>query len=51
MARIQFGQSTCQVEGRLVPVAEMKLAAEDGVYFTHDVLLWQEPACTWTPCP
>ena len=44
MARIQFGQSTCQVEGRLVPVAEMKLAAEDGVYFTHDVLLWQEPA-------
>jgi uncharacterized protein (AIM24 family) len=43
MARIQFGQSTCQVEGRLVPVAEMKLAADDGVYFTHDVLLWQEP--------
>jgi uncharacterized protein (AIM24 family) len=43
MARIQFGQSTCQVEGRLVPVAEMKLAAEEGVYFTHDVLLWQEP--------
>ena len=44
MARIEFGQSTCQVEGRLVPVAEMKLAAEDGAYFTHDVLLWQEPA-------
>lgn len=43
MARIQFGQSTCQVEGRLVPVAEMKLAAEEGVYFSHDVLLWQEP--------
>lgn len=44
MARIQFGGSTCQVEGKLVPVAELKLAAGDGVYFTHDVLLWQEPA-------
>ncbi len=39
MARIQFGRSRCQVEGRLVPVAEMTLAAGDGVYFTHDVLL------------
>jgi uncharacterized protein (AIM24 family) len=44
MARIQFGQSQCQIEGRLVPTAEMSLAAGDGVYFTHDVLLWQEPA-------
>ena len=44
MAKIQFGRSRCQVEGRLVPVAEMALAAGDGVYFTHDVLLWQEPA-------
>jgi uncharacterized protein (AIM24 family) len=43
MARIQFGQSTCQIEGSLVPAAEMKLAAGDGVYFTHNVLLWQEP--------
>ncbi|HUB70840.1 MAG TPA: AIM24 family protein [Acidimicrobiales bacterium] len=43
MAKIQFGQSSCQVEGRLVPVAEMDLAAGDGVYFTHDVLLWQQP--------
>jgi uncharacterized protein (AIM24 family) len=44
MARIQFGTSRCQVEGRLAPVAEMTLAAGDGVYFTHDLLLWQEPA-------
>jgi uncharacterized protein (AIM24 family) len=44
MARIQFGRSHCQVVGRLVPVAEVTLAAGDGVYFTHDVLLWQEPA-------
>ncbi|HTV10935.1 MAG TPA: AIM24 family protein [Acidimicrobiales bacterium] len=44
MAKIQFGRSSCQVEGRLVPVAEMNLAEGDGVYFTHDVLLWKEPA-------
>ena len=44
MARIQFGQSKAQVEGRLVPVAEMSLAAGDGVYFTHNMYLWQEPS-------
>lgn len=43
MARIQFGQSTCQIEGALVPAAELRLAAGDGVYFTHNMLLWQEP--------
>jgi uncharacterized protein (AIM24 family) len=43
MARIQFGRSVCQIEGRLVPVAEMKLSPGDGVYFTHNVFLWQEP--------
>ncbi|HTW06515.1 MAG TPA: AIM24 family protein [Acidimicrobiales bacterium] len=42
MARIQFGQSQCQVVGRLTPVAEMNLAPGDGVYFTHDMLLWQD---------
>ncbi len=44
MARIQFGQSKAQVEGRLVPVAEMSLASGDGVYFTQNMLLWQEPS-------
>ena len=40
MARIQFGQSTCQVEGLYVPVADMRLAPEDWVFFSHHVLLW-----------
>jgi len=44
MARIQLGRSSCQVEGKIVPVADMDLAEGDGVYFTHDVLLWQDPA-------
>jgi uncharacterized protein (AIM24 family) len=43
MARIQFGRSTCQITGSCVPVAEMELAADDQVYFSHHVLLWTDP--------
>ena len=43
MAKLQFGNSFCQVEGFYVPVADMKLAPEDSVYFTHHVLLWKDP--------
>src|SRR5580658_9984811 len=42
MARIQFGSSTCQIEGTYVPVADFKLAAGDGVYFAHHLLLWKD---------
>jgi uncharacterized protein (AIM24 family) len=42
MARLQFGRSTAQITGRLVPVAEMALAAGEGVFFTHEMLLWQD---------
>jgi uncharacterized protein (AIM24 family) len=43
MAKLQFGQSTCQIEGLYVPVADMNLAAGDSVYFAHHVLLWKDP--------
>jgi uncharacterized protein (AIM24 family) len=43
MAKLQFGNSFCQIEGIYVPVADMKLAPEDSVYFTHHVLLWKDP--------
>jgi uncharacterized protein (AIM24 family) len=43
MARIQFGQSSCQIAGKFVPTVDMKLAAGDTVYFSHHVLLWQDP--------
>jgi uncharacterized protein (AIM24 family) len=43
MAKLQFGNSFCQIEGTYVPVADMKLAPEDSVYFTHHVLLWKDP--------
>lgn len=42
MATIQLGQSSCQIEGRLVPAAEFRLAAGDSVYFPHWTFLWQE---------
>jgi uncharacterized protein (AIM24 family) len=49
MARLQFGRSYCQIEGTYVPVADFNLSPEDGVYFTHHVLLWKDPAVTVAP--
>ena len=43
MAKLQFGQSSCQIEGVYVPVADVKLAPGEGVYFAHHVLLWKDP--------
>jgi uncharacterized protein (AIM24 family) len=42
MTEFRFGSSTCQVDGALVPVAEIALGGGDGVYFEHHVLLWKE---------
>jgi uncharacterized protein (AIM24 family) len=43
MAKLHFGNSSCQIEGVYVPVADVNLAAGEGVYFTHHVLLWKDP--------
>ncbi|HTY83091.1 MAG TPA: AIM24 family protein [Silvibacterium sp.] len=51
MAKLQFGNSSCQIEGLYVPVADMNLAAEDSVYFSHHMLLWMEPQITMTTMP
>jgi uncharacterized protein (AIM24 family) len=51
MARIQFGRSTCQVEGKYVPVADMNLSGDDWVYFSHHVLLWAEPSVRMDTMP
>ena len=40
MARIQFGQSSCQISGAYVPAAEIRLGAGDSIYFSHHVMLW-----------
>ena len=44
MARLQFGSSVCQIEGKTVPVADFNLAAGDGIYFAHHLLLWKDDA-------
>ena len=46
MARIQLGQSSFQISGKFVPVAEVKLAEGDAMFFPHPSLLWQEPSVT-----
>jgi uncharacterized protein (AIM24 family) len=42
MTEFRFSASTCQVEGELVPVAEIALHPNDGVYFEHHVMLWKD---------
>src|SRR6202035_2410198 len=51
MTEIQFGQSTCQVEGEIVPVAEINLGAGDSVFFEHHVLLWKDDATRMSVLP
>ena len=42
MTEFRFSNSTCQVEGELVPVAEVNLAAGDSVFFEQHVLLLKD---------
>src|SRR5580692_4066251 len=48
MARIQFGQSYCQIEGAGVPVAEFALGQQDYIYFSHHNLLWADVSAQLT---
>ena len=43
MTEFRFSSSTCQIEGEIVPVAELALAQGDSVFFEHHVMLWKEP--------
>ncbi len=51
MAKLQFGNSFCQIEGLYVPTADFNLAPNDGIYFTHHVLLWKDPQVNVTTMP
>jgi uncharacterized protein (AIM24 family) len=42
MTEIHFSSSTCQVEGEIVPAAEINLGAGDSIFFEHHVMLWKE---------
>jgi uncharacterized protein (AIM24 family) len=37
-----FSQSTCELEGEIVPVITVNLAAGDSLFFEHHALLWKE---------
>jgi uncharacterized protein (AIM24 family) len=51
MAHIRFGQSTCQITGTYVPVAEMSLHDDDWVWFAHHALLHTDPNVTLNNLP
>lgn len=51
MAKIQFGSSSCQIEGLYVPVADMNLSPDDSIYFAHHVLLWKDTQIKITTLP
>lgn len=51
MAKLQFGNSICQIEGAYVPVADMNLSAGDSIYFSHHVLLWKDSQINITTMP
>jgi uncharacterized protein (AIM24 family) len=44
MTRLQIGQSSVQIMGKLGPAADLRLAAGASVYFPQHNLLWQEPS-------
>ena len=48
MTEFQFSTSTCQVEGEIVPVAEINLGPGDSVFFEHHLMLWKEDAVPLT---
>jgi uncharacterized protein (AIM24 family) len=49
MARIQFGQSACQIEGTYVPTVDFRLGGPEWVYFCHHTVLWLEPTVNLSP--
>jgi uncharacterized protein (AIM24 family) len=51
MTRIQAGHSTVQVEGGISAVADWDLAAGEGLFFPHHVLLWQDPSVVLSALP
>ncbi len=42
MTQFQFSSSTCQVEGEIVPVAEINLGGGDSIFFEHHIMLWKD---------
>ena len=43
---ITLGDMTIRVEGELVPVVDVELGRQQGIYFEHHILLWKQPQVT-----
>jgi uncharacterized protein (AIM24 family) len=48
MTQFQFSSSSCQVEGEIVPVAEINLGPGDSVFFEHHIMLWKDDSVPLT---
>lgn len=48
MTEFHFSSSTCQVEGEIVPVAEINLGPGDSVFFEHHIMLWKDDSVPLT---
>jgi uncharacterized protein (AIM24 family) len=42
LTEVAFAASVFQVDGTVVPVADVKLGANDAVFFEHHVMLWKD---------
>jgi uncharacterized protein (AIM24 family) len=42
LTQVSIGNSTFQLDGSVVPVAEVNLAEGDSVFFEHHVMLWKD---------
>lgn len=51
MTEIRFSSSTCQVEGEIVPTAEINLGPNDSIFFEHHVMLWKDENVRLTVMP
>src|SRR5512135_1606566 len=51
MTEIYFSSSSCQVEGEIVPAAEINLGPGDSVFFEHHVMLWKEERVAMSVMP
>ncbi len=51
MTEIHFSNSSCQVEGEVVPVAEINLSPGDAIFFEHHVMLWKDESVPLTLMP
>lgn len=51
LAKLKFGQSSAQISGTYVPVTELNLAAGDWIYFSHHVLLHNDPGISLANMP